>query len=189
MNNLLKYCGLVDARMNASKKDSPVCTSFIFFNKQKDMKFDRLLPKSGILKFFRNVLFLTSNFWSQSIFNIYAQTHETYLIRLDSFFPFLMTNHVWMIWINHIDAQFVKFFIISRLKGGTRGYGLDHRGLLGSHQWFWSSRTFGVKFGLVLFTFCSLPSLTRAAVPYPSKAKFGFMTIIWHFQFTVRLSF
>ena len=62
MNNLLKYCGLVDARMNASKKDSPVCTSFIFSNKQKDMKFDRLLPKSGILKFFRNIIFLTSNF-------------------------------------------------------------------------------------------------------------------------------
>ena len=124
-------------------------------------------PKVVFWSFFRNIIFLTSNFWSQSIFNIYAQTHETYLIRLDSFFPFLMTNHVWMIWINHIDAQFVKFFIISRLKGGTRGYGLDHRGLLGSHQWFWSSRTFGVKFGLVLFTFCSLPSLTRAAVPYP----------------------
>ena len=171
MNNLLKYCGLVDARMNASKKDSPVCTSFIFFNKQKDMKFDRLLPKSGILKFFRNIIFLTSNFWSQSIFNIYAQTHETYLIRLDSFFPFLMTNHVWMIWINHIDAQFVKFFIISRLKGGTRGYGLDRRGLLGSHQWSWSSITFWCQIWISFVYFLQSAKFNKGSCALPFKGQ------------------
>ena len=53
----------------------------------------------------------------------------------------------------------------------------NERTIISENKYF-LSRTFGVKFGLVLFTFCSLPSLTRAAVPYPSKAKFGFMTII-----------
>ena len=37
MNNLLLYCGLVDARISASEKDLPVCTakSYRFAMRQK----------------------------------------------------------------------------------------------------------------------------------------------------------
>ena len=38
MNNLLSYCGLVDARISASEKDLPVLdVEFIDFLRHKDM--------------------------------------------------------------------------------------------------------------------------------------------------------
>ena len=40
MNNLLSYCGLVDAKIRASDKDLPVqrCTAFRFEQREKMLK-------------------------------------------------------------------------------------------------------------------------------------------------------